>query len=200
MRSTRARTSRTPLRATTPATWPSCGRSSLGVPVVLGSATPVAGVAATTPSAGGTSGSCLPRRVRGLPMPQAPDRPPAQGDARRADRADRPDADTQHRRRAGPPRAGHPADEPPRLRQLRLLPVVPVDARVRRTASRAMVFHQATQLAMCHYCQATAPLPEHCPACKGKLLLFGLGIQRIEDELARKFPTGPRRPGWTATR
>jgi primosomal protein N' (replication factor Y) len=55
--------------------------------------------------------------------------------------------------------------------------------------SRAMVFHQAMQLAMCHYCQRTAPLPLRCPACSGKLLLFGLGIQRIESEIARKFPT-----------
>ncbi|MFW5733024.1 MAG: replication restart helicase PriA [Planctomycetota bacterium] len=55
--------------------------------------------------------------------------------------------------------------------------------------TRAMVFHQATQLAMCHYCQSTAPLPERCPACSGKILLFGMGIQRIEGELARKFPT-----------
>jgi primosomal protein N' (replication factor Y) len=41
---------------------------------------------------------------------------------------------------------------------------------------------------MCHYCQATAELPGACPACGKKLLLFGLGIQRIESELARKFP------------
>ncbi len=54
--------------------------------------------------------------------------------------------------------------------------------------TRAMVFHQATQLAMCHYCRHTASLPQRCPACGGKLLLFGLGIQRIEAELARKFP------------
>jgi len=53
---------------------------------------------------------------------------------------------------------------------------------------RAMVFHQATQVVLCHYCQHTAALPECCPACRGKLLLFGLGIQRIEDELGRKFP------------
>jgi primosomal protein N' (replication factor Y) len=52
-----------------------------------------------------------------------------------------------------------------------------------------MVFHQATQLAMCHYCSWTAPLPEACPACRRKILLFGWGIQRIENELARKFPT-----------
>jgi len=55
--------------------------------------------------------------------------------------------------------------------------------------TRAMVYHQATQLVLCHYCQHTATLPEQCPACGGKILLFGLGIQRIENELARKFPT-----------
>ena len=55
--------------------------------------------------------------------------------------------------------------------------------------SRPMVYHQAVQLGVCHYCQKTSPLPEHCPACKKKLLLFGMGIQRIEDELMQKFPT-----------
>ena len=54
--------------------------------------------------------------------------------------------------------------------------------------TRAMVFHQATQLVMCHYCQHTALLPQRCPACGRKLLLFGMGIQRIESELLRKFP------------
>ena len=57
------------------------------------------------------------------------------------------------------------------------------------SCTRAMVFHQATQMVMCHYCQHTTALPERCPACKGKLLLFGMGIQRIEGELSRKFPT-----------
>ncbi len=55
--------------------------------------------------------------------------------------------------------------------------------------SRAMVFHRALSLAMCHYCQATAEVPRACPACGKKLILFGMGIQRIEAELARKFPT-----------
>ncbi len=53
---------------------------------------------------------------------------------------------------------------------------------------RPMVYHQATQLVVCHYCQHSAELPHHCPACQGKLVLFGLGIQRIENELAMKFP------------
>ena len=54
--------------------------------------------------------------------------------------------------------------------------------------TRAMVFHRATQVVMCHYCRRVEALPQRCPACRGKLLLFGLGIQRIENELAMKFP------------
>ena len=54
--------------------------------------------------------------------------------------------------------------------------------------TRPMVFHQATEMAVCHYCQHSAGLPAKCPACGGKLLLFGMGIQRVEDELVRKFP------------
>jgi len=40
----------------------------------------------------------------------------------------------------------------------------------------------------CHYCLAVNPLPEKCPACEKKLSLFGLGTQRVEEEIARKFP------------
>jgi len=54
--------------------------------------------------------------------------------------------------------------------------------------TRLMVFHRATQLAMCHYCQRTAVVPDRCPSCGGKLVFFGYGIQRIDSELSRKFP------------
>jgi primosomal protein N' (replication factor Y) (superfamily II helicase) len=40
----------------------------------------------------------------------------------------------------------------------------------------------------CHYCLAVNPLPSQCPTCGKKLSLFGLGTQRVEEELARKFP------------
>ncbi len=40
----------------------------------------------------------------------------------------------------------------------------------------------------CHYCLAVNPLPQFCPACNKKLSLFGLGTQRVEEELTRKFP------------
>ena len=53
---------------------------------------------------------------------------------------------------------------------------------------RPMVWHRSIKLCTCHHCNKTSLLPESCPACKGKILLFGYGIQRIEDELVRKFP------------
>jgi primosomal protein N' (replication factor Y) len=40
----------------------------------------------------------------------------------------------------------------------------------------------------CHYCLAVSPLPEKCAACGKKLTLFGLGTQRVEEELNKKFP------------
>jgi primosomal protein N' (replication factor Y) len=40
----------------------------------------------------------------------------------------------------------------------------------------------------CHYCLAVNPLPEKCPECAKKLSLFGLGTQRVEEEIKAKFP------------
>ncbi len=40
----------------------------------------------------------------------------------------------------------------------------------------------------CHYCLAVNSLPEKCPACGKTLSLFGLGTQRVEEEIAAKFP------------
>ncbi len=39
----------------------------------------------------------------------------------------------------------------------------------------------------CHYCLAVNPLPASCPVCGKKLSLFGLGTQRVEEEICRKF-------------
>ncbi len=54
------------------------------------------------------------------------------------------------------------------------------------SASNAASVHTGQML--CHYCLNTMPLPEKCPACGKKLSLFGLGTQRVEEELARKIP------------
>lgn len=40
----------------------------------------------------------------------------------------------------------------------------------------------------CHYCLSVVPLPQVCPQCGKKLSLFGLGTQRVEEEITRKFP------------
>lgn len=40
----------------------------------------------------------------------------------------------------------------------------------------------------CHYCLAVNALPDKCPVCAKKLTLFGLGTQRVEEEIAHKFP------------
>ncbi|MDB5174417.1 MAG: priA, partial [Phycisphaerales bacterium] len=40
----------------------------------------------------------------------------------------------------------------------------------------------------CHYCLAVNPLPGKCDHCGKLLSLFGLGTQRVEEEIQRKFP------------
>jgi primosomal protein N' (replication factor Y) (superfamily II helicase) len=40
----------------------------------------------------------------------------------------------------------------------------------------------------CHYCLAVNPLPTNCPHCGKLLSLFGLGTQRVEEEIRHKFP------------
>ncbi len=55
-----------------------------------------------------------------------------------------------------------------------------------QSAAHAAALH--TGQLQCHYCLATRPLPEKCPVCSKKLSLFGLGTQRVEEELSKKFP------------
>ncbi|MCC6424644.1 MAG: primosomal protein N' [Phycisphaerales bacterium] len=40
----------------------------------------------------------------------------------------------------------------------------------------------------CHYCLAVTPLPSVCPKCHKKMTLFGMGTQRVDEELSHKFP------------
>ncbi len=53
-----------------------------------------------------------------------------------------------------------------------------------------MVFHATTELAHCHYCQTRMPIPNRCQTsgCGGTLVRFGIGTQRVEEELHAKFP------------
>lgn len=56
-----------------------------------------------------------------------------------------------------------------------------------------MVYHLSKSLpdggfVRCHHCLAEQRLPQVCPDCSRKVVTFGMGTQRIERELERKFP------------
>jgi primosomal protein N' (replication factor Y) (superfamily II helicase) len=42
--------------------------------------------------------------------------------------------------------------------------------------------------AVCHYCGAQTLVPQKCPLCGAGFAMFGFGSQRLEGELAGKFP------------
>lgn len=50
-------------------------------------------------------------------------------------------------------------------------------------------FHRDISRWQCHYCLADRELPERCPKCQiGTLKLFGIGTQRVEEEVRKLFP------------
>jgi primosomal protein N' (replication factor Y) len=52
-----------------------------------------------------------------------------------------------------------------------------------------VTFHKAEDVAECHTCGATQPLPDVCPACRvGALWHFGVGTEKVEEEIGRKLP------------
>ena len=52
-----------------------------------------------------------------------------------------------------------------------------------------LTYHKKRHSALCHYCSFEAEPPEGCPECAGaKMNYFGLGTERIEEELAHYFP------------
>ena len=55
-----------------------------------------------------------------------------------------------------------------------------------------MVYHRRRNIALCHYCGERMAASTVCPECMGaKMLHFGAGTERIEEEIARKFPAYP---------
>ena len=52
-----------------------------------------------------------------------------------------------------------------------------------------MVYHKSENRLLCHYCGASvSPVPETCPACGERIKYTGFGTQRVEEELAERFP------------
>ncbi len=59
-----------------------------------------------------------------------------------------------------------------------------------------MVYHKdaslpAGGLLRCHHCGAEQLLPRQCPVCGRKVSVFGLGTQRVEEQLAAALPGTP---------
>jgi primosomal protein N' (replication factor Y) len=52
-----------------------------------------------------------------------------------------------------------------------------------------VVFHRTDSVLVCHRCNRRRPVPDRCPACGGtRIRYFGMGTQRVEQELAARFP------------
>ncbi len=53
----------------------------------------------------------------------------------------------------------------------------------------SLTYHKADRVLRCHYCDHEAAVPEQCPYCRARRLVFrGAGTQRIEEELRGVFP------------
>lgn len=61
-----------------------------------------------------------------------------------------------------------------------------------KTGSRVLrdgTVHAVRAGLRCHYCDRVEDLTERCPKCQGKLVLEGVGTERLEDVLAEAFPS-----------
>ncbi len=54
--------------------------------------------------------------------------------------------------------------------------------------SGAMARYKPDGYATCHYCGSRTLVPTQCPMCRHKFTMMGVGIQKLEEELSRKFP------------
>ncbi|WP_373044379.1 primosomal protein N' [Vulgatibacter sp.] len=52
----------------------------------------------------------------------------------------------------------------------------------------ALTHHLHRNELRCHYCDYRVRKPDTCPSCNGELLVLGIGTERLEQELARRFP------------
>ncbi len=57
---------------------------------------------------------------------------------------------------------------------------------------RALTLHQASRRLRCHHCGYTAPVPRACPTCGGLAIHpIGQGTERLEEALRARFPDVP---------
>lgn len=54
----------------------------------------------------------------------------------------------------------------------------------------ALTYHKHSNLLKCHHCDYVGEIPSTCPECDSKYLMkIGYGVERIEEEIARLFPS-----------
>jgi len=59
-----------------------------------------------------------------------------------------------------------------------------------RNCDISLTYHSIENVLKCHYCGETYPYPHICPSCGSKYIKhFGIGTQRIEEEIKKFFPT-----------
>ena len=55
--------------------------------------------------------------------------------------------------------------------------------------SVTLTYHQRKKRHICHYCDHSIPAPSLCPECDGgEIGLFGVGTERLEEDVATLFP------------
>lgn len=55
--------------------------------------------------------------------------------------------------------------------------------------SVSMTYHRRGKVLRCHYCNASEDAPDKCLQCgSSELVMYGIGTQRLEEELAAHFP------------
>jgi len=53
----------------------------------------------------------------------------------------------------------------------------------------SLTYHKKKDVVICHYCYSETPVPKECPECHSPgIKFFGLGIEKIEEEIRAKFP------------
>jgi primosomal protein N' (replication factor Y) (superfamily II helicase) len=53
----------------------------------------------------------------------------------------------------------------------------------------SLTYHLPGKTFRCHHCDYSLPVPDRCPECSSPgLMLFGIGTQRLEEEIKKKFP------------
>jgi primosomal protein N' (replication factor Y) len=53
-----------------------------------------------------------------------------------------------------------------------------------------LTYHAGAERLRCHHCNRRRRVPERCPRCNGvRIRYLGLGTQRVEEEVRRRYPT-----------